>query len=114
MAKPNPKGSRISAEERLLEKQRDDLMRRAQELEKKLKHIPLVMERQEQQQREATKKRAVDAGPSISPYMGRRSRSRKSKSYRMPSKERFNAKIQTLALVLLFALIVFMLLRVLP
>jgi len=114
MAKPNPKGSRISAEERLLEKQRDDLMRRAQELEKKLKHIPLVMERQEQQQREATKRRAADAGPSISPYMGRRSRSRKSKSYRMPSRERFVAKLWTVALLLTFALIIFMLFQALP
>jgi hypothetical protein len=114
MAKGNSKGSRISAEERLLEKQRDDLMRRAQELEKKLKHIPLVMERQEQQQREATKRRALDAGPSISPYMGRRSRSRKSKSFRMPSRERYFAKIQTVALLVVFAIIVFMLFKVLP
>jgi len=89
-------------------------MRRAQELEKRLKHIPLVMERQEQQQREATKRRAAAAGPSISPYMGRRNKSRKSKSFRMPSRERYIAKLWTVVLLLIFAVIVVMLWQQIP
>ena len=116
MAKParSAKGSRISAEERLLEKQQAELLQRAQELEKRLKHIPLVMERQEAQQREATKRRAAAAGPSISPYMGRRNKARRGKTFRMPSRERFVAKLWTLALLLTFAIIVFMLWQQIP
>ncbi|MGC2579580.1 MAG: hypothetical protein WA376_18595, partial [Terrimicrobiaceae bacterium] len=69
MAKPTgSKPSRIAAEERLLEQQREEILRKAQELEKKLKLLPTVMEAQEEQKRELAKRRAASAGRAISPY----------------------------------------------
>ena len=41
------KPSRLAAEERQLEQQREEIMRKAQELERKLKLLPTVMEAQE-------------------------------------------------------------------
>ena len=69
MAKPSgSKASRLAAEERMLEQQREEIMRRTQELEQKLKVLPTVIEAQEEQRRALAKRRAASAGRAISPY----------------------------------------------
>ena len=52
----------------MLEQQREEILRKAQELERKLKLLPTVMEAQEEQKRELAKRRAASAGRAISPY----------------------------------------------
>ncbi len=114
MAKrPNSKATRLSAEERLLEQQRAEVMRRQQLLEKRLKVLPAVMEAQEEQKRELSRRRAAEGGRAISPSMGRTGQKRR-KALRMPSKERWYAKSQTLLLLAILAVIVFLLWNTIP
>jgi hypothetical protein len=116
MAKPaGSKPSRLAAEERLLEQQREDILRRAQELEKKLKLLPTVMEAQEEQKRELAKRRAASAGRAISPYaMGGGGRRTHPKSLHTPSRQRFAAQLKTAALLIALAIIFLLLWRVVP
>lgn len=116
MAKrPNSKITRISAEERQLEQQRAEVMRRQQLLEKRLKVLPAVMEAQEEQKRELSRRRAAEGGRAISPSMGRNGRrGARSKALRMPSRERWYAKTQTLVLLVILAIIVFLLWNTIP
>ena len=116
MAKPtgsNP--SRLAAEERLLEQQREEILRRAQELERKLKLLPTVMEAQEEQKRELAKRRAASAGRAISPYaMGGGGRRTRGKSLHTPSRQRLAAQLKTAALLIALAIIFLLLWRVVP
>jgi hypothetical protein len=116
MAKPtgsNP--SRLAAEERLLEQQREEILRKAQELEKKLKLLPTVMEAQEEQKRELAKRRAASAGRAISPYaMGGSGRRTRAKSLHTPSRQRLAAQLKTAALLIALAIIFLLLWRVVP
>jgi hypothetical protein len=116
MAKPtgsNP--SRLAAEERMLEQQREEIMRKAQELERKLKLLPTVMEAQEEQKRELAKRRAASAGRAISPYaMGGGGRRTRSKSLHTPSRQRLAAQLKTAALLIALAIIFLLLWRVVP
>jgi len=119
MAKPNgPKRSRLSAEEQLLERQRNEIVRRQEELERRLKQLPVVLEAQEQQKRALTERRAKEAAPAISPYMGssmrRRSRTTKGRSLRTPSRERFLVRSKTILLLFILAVIVWLLMRQIP
>jgi hypothetical protein len=113
--KSGSKSSRLSAEERLLEEQRDALLRKQQELKVRLERLPAVLAEQEAEQR---KRRAAAAGPAISPYVGRgggkRSRSAKNRTLRTPSKERWITRWKTFGWLLFLAVIVFMLLRIIP
>lgn len=110
---PGSKPNRLSAEESLLEKQRQEILREQQRLEKKLKILPAVIEAQEEQKRRKIQERAKSAGSVVS--SGNRGSSRRtrgtSRTLRMPSRERFGAQIKTIALLAILALIVFMLLR---
>jgi len=118
MAKPNgSKRSRLSAEEQLLERQRNEIVRRQEELERRLKQLPVVLEAQEQQKREMTERRAKEAAPAISPYMGssmRRRNRTKGRSLRTPSRERFLIRSKTIALLVILAIIVWLLLLQIP
>lgn len=117
MAKPpSSKASRLSTEERQLEQMRADILRQQQELEKKLKRLPVQLAAQEEEKRVQAHKRAASAGPAISSRMGRGGRSGKgrNKTLRMPSRERRSAQIKTIAFVIILAIIVFFLLNVIP
>ena len=106
---PKPSGSRagrLSAEERLLEEQRSEILRKQQELEKRLKVLPAVMEQQQAQKREADRRHAASAGRAISSYPNSRAgRSRRGKNLRTPSRQRTAAKIKTVALLIALAII---------
>ena len=108
--------SRLAAEERQLEQQREELLRRAQELERKLKLLPTVMEAQEEQKRELAKHRAASAGRAISPYAmgGSGRRTRAAKSLHTPSRQRFAAQLKTAALLIALLIIFLLLWRVVP
>ncbi|HEY5706271.1 MAG TPA: hypothetical protein VIS96_11920 [Terrimicrobiaceae bacterium] len=109
------KPSRLAAEERQLEQQREEILRRAQELEKKLKLLPTVMEAQEEQKRELAKRRAASAGRAISPYaMGGGGRRTRAKSLHTPSRQRFAAQVKTAVLLIALVIIFLLLWRVVP
>lgn len=113
MPRPSSKGSRLSAEERLLEQQRAEILRKQQELEKRLKRLPAVLEAKEQQRRDETKRRAALAGPALSPDMrpvGRRASPRRRE---LPSQKLRQVQFRTLLFVLILAGISLMLWRVL-
>ena len=113
MPRPSPKGSRLSAEERQLEQQRAEIMRKQQELEKRLKRLPAVLEAQEQQKRDETKRRAAMAGPAISPDMRRVGKRSVKQRRSLPSQERRQAQFRTLLFVIILIGISLMLWRVL-
>jgi len=116
MAKsPGSKPSRLAAEERMLEQQREEILRRAQELEQKLKLLPTVIEAQEEQKRALAKRRAASAGRAISPYaMGGGGRRTRVKSQHTPSRQRYAAQVKTAALLIALAIIFLLLWRVVP
>jgi L-fucose isomerase-like protein len=109
------KPSRIAAEERMLEQQREEIMRKTQELEHKLKVLPTVIEAQEEQRRALAKRRAASAGRAISPYtLGGGGRRTRAKGTQTPSRQRYAAQIKTMALLIALAIIFTLLWRVVP
>jgi hypothetical protein len=115
MAKSSGSKGRLAAEEHMLEQQREEIMRRTQELERKLKVLPTVIEAQEEQRRALAKHRAASAGRAISPYTlgggGRRTRARGTQT---PSRQRYAAQVKTMALLIALAIIFTLLWRVVP
>jgi hypothetical protein len=116
MAKsPGSKASRLAAEERMLEQRREEILRKAQELEQKLKVLPTVIEAQEEQKRALAKRRAQSAGRAISPYaMGGGGRRTRARSMQTPSRLRYAAQVKTMALLIALAIIFVLLWRVVP
>src|SRR5688500_4271534 len=113
MAKPSgSKAGRISAEERLLEQQRNELLRKQQELKVRLERLPAVLAEQEAEQR---KRQAANAGPAISPYVarsgGKRGRAPRNRTMRTPRRERWITQLKTFGWLLVLGIIVFMLLK---
>ena len=89
-----------------MEEKRAEILRKQQELEKRLKILPAVMEQQEAQKREADRRRAASAGRAISAYPSSRTARRgRGKNLRMPSRQRMAAKIKTAALLIALAII---------
>jgi hypothetical protein len=116
MPKPfGSKASRLTAEERLLEQQREALLRKQQELKVRLERLPAVLAEQEAEQR---KRRAAAAGPAISPYVGRgggkRGRAARNRTMRTPRREWWITLLKTYGWLLALAAIIFMLFQVLP
>ncbi len=106
---PSSKVSRLSAEERQLEQLHAEVLRKQQELEKKLIRIPAQIAAQEELKRAQAHERAVSAGPTISSGMGRGGSGRKPKKKRLPSRVLFSARIKTAILLLILAVIFFLL-----
>lgn len=116
MAKPSgSRAGRISAEERQLEQQRAELLRKQQELKVRLERLPAVLAEKEDQIR---KTRAAAAGPAISPYMGRgggkRGRGARNGIRRTPRRERWITLLKTYGWLLALGFIAFMLFRIIP
>ena len=110
---PSSKASKLSAEERQLEQLRAENLRLQQELEKKLKRLPVQLAAQEEQKRAQAHRRAVSAGPAISSRMGQRGRG-KNRALSMPSRQRWVAQRNTILLLLALGVIFFLLWRVIP
>jgi len=111
---PSSKVSRLSAEERLLEQRRAELIQQQQELQRKLIRIPAEIAAQAEQKRARAHQRAVSAGPVISSRPGRSGSSRsrgKNRSLHMPSRQRFYAQVKTAILLVILAVIFFLLWR---
>ena len=116
MAKPSgSRAGRLSAEERLLEQQRAELLRKQQELKVRLERLPAVLAEQEAEQR---KRRAAAAGPAISPYVGRaggkRGRAARNRTMRTPRRERWITQLKTFGWLIVLGIIVYMVLQVIP
>jgi len=113
---PKPSKARLTAEEKLLEKQRADILRKQTELETKLRRLPAVLEAQEEMQRQRTKRRAMAAGPAISSGAGRSltRRSQMRGGRRTPRREASAARTKTLILILILAVIVFLVWNAIP
>ncbi len=116
MAKPSgSKAGRISAEERLLEQQRNELLRKQQELKVRLERLPAVLAEQEAEQR---KRQAANAGPAISPYVGRsggkRGRAPRNRTMRTPRREHWITQLKTFGWLIVLGIIAFMLFKVIP
>lgn len=107
---------RISAEERALAEQVAAIQRRRQELEKRLKVIPAVLEAQQEQQRAIAKERAAAAGPALSPTFGRGGRRARGRvrGRPLPSRDRFATQVKTFGWLLILAVIIFMLIKAIP
>ena len=111
---PSSKASRLSAEERQLEQLHADILRQQQELEKKLKRLPVEIAAQAEQKRARDHQHNLYAGPVISSRPGRAGSSRgrgKNRSLEMPSRQRFYAQIKTAILLITLAVIFFLLWR---
>lgn len=116
MARPSgSKAGRLSAEERLLEQQRNELLRKQQELKVRLERLPAVLAEQEAEQR---KRQATNAGPAISPYVGRnggkRGRPSRNIPRRTPRREYWLTQLTTFGWLLVLGVIIFMLFKVIP
>lgn len=117
MGKPNgSKGSRLSAEEKSLENRHAEILRQKEKLETRLKLLPAVLQAQEEQKREMARRQAAAAGPAISPYVGRGARRsrEKNRARRMPSRERWAAKLKTIGLLILLAIIFLLIYKTIP
>lgn len=99
-----------------MEEQRAEILRKQQELEKRLKILPAVMEQQQAQKREADRRHAASAGRAISSYpnSSRGARRGRGKNLRTPSRQRSAAKIKTVALIIVLAVIFIILWKNIP
>ena len=111
---PSSKASRLSAEERQLEQLHAENLRQQQELEKKLKRLPLQIAAEQEQKRAYAHRRAVTAGQPISLRPGTGRGRGKNRTLRMPSRERFSAQIKTAILLIALAVIFFLLWHAVP
>ncbi len=116
MPKPSrSKAGRLTAEEKLLEQQHAELLRKQQELTSRLERLPAVVAEQQAQKR---KLRAEAAGPAISPYGsrtgGKRGRSRGRTKKVTPFRERWVTQFKTFGWLIVLAVIIFMVLKAIP
>lgn len=113
MAHEPRKSSRLAAEEKLIEKQHEDLLRKQKELEARLIKLPAVIEKQKELIEEQARQRAKKAAPPISPG---RSRARKTtkRTRGTPGRQAQVARVKAIALLAIFAVIIFLVLRAIP
>lgn len=110
----SPRPTKLTAEERRLERQADELRRKEKELERQLHALPAKMEARRSRERELARLRAETSSPAIS-LNGVRSRGRQPAKRRpLPARELHNARIKFLVLCLILATIVILLWRAIP
>ena len=117
MARPAPaRSTKLTAEERQLQRKAEELRRQEQELERQLRMLPAKMEARRTRDRELARIRAHTASPAISlngargPRVGRPA----GKPRPLPARERHNAQIKFFVLCLILAMIVILLWRQIP
>lgn len=106
------KGSRLTADERRLEQLHAETLQKQRELEKKLQRLPVQLAAQKEAQRKQDYQRAKDAGRPISSRP--RGKGLRVRTRQMPSQQTWAAKRNTLILLLVLGLIVFLLWNVIP
>jgi hypothetical protein len=105
--------SKLSAEEKLIDKQREELLRKTKELEERLVKLPAVIEQNREIMQKELRRRAQQATGTISPGRSRGPK-RPRRPLGTPARRARQAKIQAMALLLLFAVIVFLVWRAIP
>jgi septal ring factor EnvC (AmiA/AmiB activator) len=117
MARPlSNRHPKLTAEERRLIREQEDLKRREAQLQRELKTLPARIEERKSRERELAKLRSMAAAPAISlggargPRAGRSS----AKGRRLPVRELQNARIKSLVLILILATFVILLWRAIP
>ena len=115
MPRPPSRPTRLTAEERRLLKEQEDLKRREAELERQLRTIPARIEQRKQLERERTRIQAQIAAPAIS-LKGRNARSSRNdgRPRGLPGRELQNAKAKFLVLCLILATLMILLWRSIP
>lgn len=112
MAHPRHQPSKLTAEEKLLALKQEELRRKEEVLNRKLRQIPSQIERRNTRDREMVKLRAQTSNPAIS--LGS-SRPTRGKSYgkvrHTRGKEERNARIKFFVLCLLFIMVIMLLLN---
>jgi len=104
--------SRLSAEEDRLQKQAEELRQREKEMQKRLIKLPTLIQEQHRQNQERRRAEARNGGEVISP---RRPRSGSPAHRERPTRKRTRAEqIKTIALLVVFALIIMLVLKAIP
>ena len=107
--------TKVSTEQRRLEKEHEDLLRRERELKKALVTIPKQIQKKKEKERKTQTLHVAGTAQSI-PFGSRISRpvapSRKTRS--LPARELQNARIRFLLLCIVLASVVIMLWRAIP
>jgi septal ring factor EnvC (AmiA/AmiB activator) len=116
MARPIPARSKLSAEERTLQRAAEELRRKEQDLERQLRMLPAKMEARRTREKELARIQARTSSPAISLNGARGPRSLKQTGKRrpLPVRELQNARIKFLVLCLILATIVILLWRAIP
>jgi len=104
--------TRQTAEERRIEQQRAELLRKQQELEARLVALPAVIEQQRKASEQKARDRARSASPPISPGRGRPVRRPGPRG--TPGRRARVARIKAVSLLALFVLILFLVWRAIP
>jgi hypothetical protein len=115
MPKKKNSNPRLTAEERLIEEKRAEVLRRKRELEQRLVKLPAAIAENQRRLQLESRERARRASPAIS--SGRvRSSSRRSarRPSSTPARQARAARVQALALLALLALILFLVWRAIP
>lgn len=104
--------SRLSADERRLEKLHAETLQKQRELEKKLERLPVKLAAQKEARRKQAHQRAKDAGRTISSQP--RAKRLRARTRQMPSRQTWVEKRNTLILLLVLGMILFLLWSVIP
>lgn len=112
MAKKIPRAPRLTAEERRIEEQRAELLRKQRELEKRLVELPAVIEEQRKVSELRARERAERASPPISSVRSRGTRRPGPRG--TPGRRARIARVKALSLLVLFAIILFAVWRAIP
>ncbi|MEI6278227.1 MAG: hypothetical protein WCQ16_02440 [Verrucomicrobiae bacterium] len=117
MARPSPvHSSKLSAEERTLQREAAELRRKEQDLERQLRMLPAKMEARRTREKELARLRAQTSPQAISlnGTRGPRSLKQNGKPRPLSMRELHNARIKSLVLFLILATIVLLLWRAIP
>lgn len=110
------RSNKLSAEERRLQREAEELRRREQDLVRELRTLPAKLEAQRSREKQLAKLRIANSAPAISLNGARGPRSAKQSVKRrpLPARELQNARIKFMVLCLILATIVILLWRSIP
>lgn len=115
MPRPLSRPSKLTAEERRLREQQEELRRREAELQRALKTLPAKIEERKEKEKRLAVLRAQTAAPAISLGASRpRSTARGSRPKRTPARELHNARTKFIVLFLILVSLVILLWRSIP
>lgn len=107
--------SKLTAEERRIEKEREELLRQQRALEERLVTLPLAIEKQRSQFEREARERARRAGSPIAPGRARTASRRTTRRPQATPRKRAKAeRVKLFALLAIFVGILLLLLRAIP